>query len=588
MPVSWNPWTIIVEQSCVTTMNPVTEYQAEPDREFDATNTLTTRDGKETMTTVAQIMAETLKELGVRYIFGVPSGNWTDYMAAIQQTEGLEFILISNEGAAGFMADVCWRLTGQVAACFGTFGPGACNLTTGVCGGYLDRSPMLAFTDEMNDLMRSRVTQMNIDHQALFKPITKWTTRLEPGKVKKILYKAFQTATAEVPGPVHIGLPAGIAMLEANEETPIYQAPVEISPADPAVLDKMNTLFNQSRKPVMTVGIGALRFDVQELIVRILEKFRIPVVLTPMAKGLLSEDHPSYTGVLAHALSDQVGLTHQQADLVIGIGYDSIEINYEDWMPQVPLLNIDTRPADLDRDNFTLGLDVIGHLNPSLESLLSMDCGEKEWHLEEVAERKAAMFARFSAPPGIFGPRKVLEELRAILPSDGIMTCDVGAHLHLIGQQWKTDSPDCQLMSNGCSSMGFAVPAAIAAKLCCPDREVCCVVGDGGFYMAAGEIATAKRLGLAVVFVLMTDGQLSLIKIKQERKGYASYGTQLQDFSDDFETYPTLFGVPVMVARDADQCKLALQQAFADAGPVIVEAIVNGDEYDELILKGNV
>ena len=130
------------------------------------------------MATIAQVMAKTLKELGVKYIFGVPSGNWVDYMAAIQEVDGLEFILISNEGSGGFMADVCWRLTGTVAACFGTFGPGACNQTTGVCGGYLDRSPMLAFSDEMNEQMLPRISQMNIDHQTLFKPITKWTTRL--------------------------------------------------------------------------------------------------------------------------------------------------------------------------------------------------------------------------------------------------------------------------------------------------------------------------------------------------------------------------------------------------------------------------
>ena len=108
-------------------------------------------------------------------------------MEAIRATDGIEFILVSNEASGGFMADVCWRLTGSMAACFGTFGPGACNLTTGVCCGFLDRSPMLAFTDEMNDRMRSRISQMNIDHQALFAPITKWTTRLSPGRISEII-----------------------------------------------------------------------------------------------------------------------------------------------------------------------------------------------------------------------------------------------------------------------------------------------------------------------------------------------------------------------------------------------------------------
>jgi len=539
------------------------------------------------MATIAQVMAETLKELGVKYIFGVPSGNWVDYMAAIQEVDGLEFVLISNEGSGGFMADVCWRLTGTVAACFGTFGPGACNQTTGVCGGCLDRSPMIAFSDEMNDKMRHRISQMNIDHQALFKPITKWTTRLEAGKVKETLYKAMQIAVSEVPGPVHIGLPGGIGLNESTDETAAAQVPDEIPDADAAVLDTMVQVFTHARKPVAALGITSMRAGVQEMIIKIVEKFKIPAVLTPMAKGMIPEDHPSYAGILAHALGNQVGATHQQADLVVGIGFDPVELNYEDWMPNVPLVHIDTVPADLDTENYTLACDVVGNLEHSLKRLLALDCGRKEWNMEELAERREKMFAQLAAPEGTFGPRRVLDGLRAILPENGIMTCDVGAHLHLIGQHWKTSSPECQLMTNGCSSMGFAIPAAIAAKLSCPERKVCCVVGDGGFCMMAGEMATAMRLGANIVFVVLTDAFLSLIRIKQERKEFSRYGTRLYDKDGGYVPSNTMFGVPVFAARDADQYDQALKDAFAADGPVIIEAFIDTRDYEELVLKGN-
>ena len=539
------------------------------------------------MATVAQVMANTLKELGVKYVFGVPSGNWVDYMAAIQEVEGLEFLLISNEGSGGFMADVVWRLTGNMAACFGTFGPGACNQTTGVCGGYLDRSPLIAFSDEMNDIMLPRISQMNIDHQTLFKPITKWTTRLSAGKVKETLYKAAQIATSEVPGPVHIGLPAGIGGDESEDEAISFQPPGTILGPDPAVLDKMARIFAAAKKPVLALGITAMRAGVQGLIIEILEKFRVPVVLTPMAKGMVPEDHPCYAGVLAHALSNQVAVTHQKADLVVGVGFDPVELNYEDWMPKVPLLNIDTSPADLDTKKFTLGCDVVGNVKFSLERILALNCGEKEWCMERLAERREKMFGYLAAPEGTFGPRRVLDGLRAILPRDGIMTCDVGAHMHLIGQHWKTYSPECQLMTNGCSSMGFAIPAAIAAKLSCPERTVCCVVGDGGFYMMAGEMATAMRLGVHIVFVVLVDAHLSLIRIKQERKGYRRYGTPLLAEPHGHEPANNIFGVPVFIARDAGQCDQALKDAFAAGGPAIVEAFIHTKEYDELILKGN-
>ncbi|MBT7155006.1 MAG: thiamine pyrophosphate-binding protein [Deltaproteobacteria bacterium] len=539
------------------------------------------------MTTVAKVMAETLKELGVKYIFGVPSGNWIDYLAAIQETEGLEFILVSNESAGGFMADVCWRLTGTIAACFGTFGPGACNLSTGVCGGYLDRSPMIAFTDEMNDEMRPRITQMNIDHQTLFKPITKWTGRLAPGKVKEIINKAAHLSLSDVPGPVHIGLPAGIAAQESVAEKTVPPIPTRVQPAASTVLEQMADLFIRSRKPVVVLGIGSMRFDIRNLVIDILEKFSIPAVLTPMAKGMVPEDHPCYAGVLAHALGDQVGLIHQQADLVIGIGYDPVELNYEDWMPDVPLLHIDTISADLDKTNFTLGCDAVGHLKTSLEHLVSLDCEEKVWSLHELIDLKEKMFAQLSAPQGSFDSRKVLDGLREILPEDGIMTCDVGAHLHLIGQHWKTGSPECQLMTNGGSSMGFAIPAAIAAKLSCPEREICCVVGDGGFYMMVGEMATARRLGLKIVFVVIMDAHLSLIRIKQERKDYNRYGTQLQSTAVDYESSPSIFGVPVFPAKNNQQYDRALKEAFSSEGPAVIEVFVSTDAYDDLILKGN-
>lgn len=539
------------------------------------------------MVSIAKCFAETLKELGIKYVFGVPSGNWVDYMEAIRQVDGLEFVLVSNEASGGFMADVCWRLTGQIAACFGTFGPGACNLSTGVCGGYLDRSPMLVFTDEMNENMRYRTSQMNIDHQKLFEPITKWTTRINSKNVQETLHKGMQIACSEVPGPVHIGLPAGIGLHYSTNEKFSKQIVVKIPPANNSKLQNMAGIFKNSQKPLIALGITSIRANVQELVLKILEKYNIPAVLTPMAKGMIPEDHPSYVGVLSHALSNVVAQTYQQADLVIGIGYDTVELNYEDWIPNVPLIHIDTTSADIDTENFTLACDVIGNLKQSLEYLLTIKCDAKDWDLNELLKRKEKMFASLTAPKNSFGPRKVLEKLRTVFPKNSIMTCDVGAHLHLIGQQWKTFTPECQLMTNGCSSMGFAIPAAIAAKLTCPEREVCCVVGDGGFAMMAGEMITAKRLNLNIVFVVLNDAELALIRIKQERKGFQKYGTIIQTEKSKNEKSNYMFGVQVLPATNPEQFEHALSKAFNTNGPVIIETFIDSREYDELVLRGN-
>lgn len=538
------------------------------------------------MATVAEKLIRSLKDVGVRWIFGVPSGSWVDYMAVVEQESGIEFVLVSNEASGGFMADACWRLTGQMAACFGTFGPGACNLSTGVCCGYLDRSPMIALTDEMDDRMVARTAQMNIDHQKLFAPITKTTVRLDPSRVEGMVYDLAGTAAGEVPGPVHIGLPAGgTALMEAGEQEASLLSVQPLVKPEAGQVEEMVSLFNRSARPILALGLSAVRHEVRSLVKAIAEKFSIPVVLTPMAKGLLPESHPCYAGVLAHALSDTVAQTHQKADLVVGIGYDPVEINYEDWMPPVPLVHVDTVPADIDTGKYPSVCNPTGDLSVSLSRLLETDAEPKTWDMERLARHRMAMFARLQPSADQFSTLTVLMTLRSLLLDDGIMTCDVGAHLHLIGQQWRTPAPELQLMTNGCSSMGYAIPAAIAAKMCRPEREVACVVGDGGLLMMAGEMATAMRLGRRIVFVVITDRYLSLIRIKQEKKGYRRTGTPL--FEEHCPLADSLFGVPVLPADSEKTIHAALREAFSREGPTIVEAFVSSESYDHLILRGN-
>lgn len=540
--------------------------------------------------TVAQQVINTLKELGVKHVFGVPSGGWVDYMEAMRTTEGIDFVLATHEGGAGFMADVCGRITGVPGVCFGTFGPGATNLATGVGSAYLDRSPMIALTDEMADNKRDRIVQMNIDHQALFAPITKKTTRLQADKVREILFDAAHVATSGVPGPVHVGLPAGMSsvLIESDNTSDAEKMPLKVKinePAEQKLIDKMVSLFNQAKKPVIALGMRAVTSNVQDQIIALAERCKVPVVLNPMAKGMLPENHPCYAGVLFHALSDVVGQTHQQADLVLSIGYDEIEFNYEDWVPnKAPLVSIDIVETDLDEDNYTLACDVIGDIKTSVEALTALiDVKEKDWDLSALAIRKSDMYARMSSKIGAFGPCAALDILREKLPENGIMTCDVGAHIHLIGQKWPTPKPGLQIMTNGWSAMGFAIPSAITAKLCNPSTPVCSVIGDGGFLMTAGELAVAVREKLNIVFVLFTDNDLALIRIKQEKKSNPIYGTPIRErgtIGGD-----NIFGVPVIKAFDSSEFNSALDDAFAQEGPVIVEAILNSREYDDLVLR---
>ena len=300
------------------------------------------------MSTFATELVDSLKALGVRHVFGVPSGGWVDYMEAIRQTDGIEFVLTSHEGGASFMADVCGRLTGVPGICFGTFGPGATNLSTGVGGALLDRSPMIALTDEMPESLRGRTVQMAIDHQALFQPLTKKTTCLKPDRVRSIMFDAAREALSNRPGPVHIGLPVGMSAETANSETLDTPSAAPHPAPDAELLEEAARLLSKAQRPILAIGLGATKADVGSELLAFANRLRIPVVLTPMAKGMVPEDHPCYAGVLFHALCDRVGETHQQADLVLAVGYDPVEFNYESWLPAAPLISIDTEPADID------------------------------------------------------------------------------------------------------------------------------------------------------------------------------------------------------------------------------------------------
>jgi acetolactate synthase I/II/III large subunit len=542
------------------------------------------------MSTVAQIFARTLKEIGVRFVFGVPSGNMTDYIEALRCEDGIDFVLVGNETTAAFMAGVCGRLTGVPGVCFGTFGPGATNLTTGVGGAFLDRFPLIAFTDEMPDHLLNRKVQMNVDHQALFEPITKWTTRFDSGNVNEIILKAAGIAVSEVPGPVHIGVPAGIGMVLADEtDNPINYLRLEKVQHDEKLFESVkqaDLVFQKSKKPLIAIGLSAVRFQTKYLIIQLAEKFNIPVLLTPMAKGLFPENHPLYAGVLFHALSNYVAETYREADLVIGIGYDPVEFNYEEWMPRVPLIHFDSQPADIDREEYPEVIDVTGNLNDLLERFVSFQEEGNNWNREILMAGKEEIFRNLTPAEGSFGPLSVVDELRNVLPEDGILTVDVGAHLHLIGQMWRTPVPEKLLMTNGWSSMGFAVPAALAAKMCYPGLPVAVLMGDGGFLMTVGELATAKRLNLKIVFVVIYDNSLSLIRIKQGKKNCDNhYGTDLNELP--VEPTNHYFGVPVIRATSRDEYQIALKQAFSFVGPTVIEAVVEGSEYYDLVLKSN-
>ena len=273
---------------------------------------------------------------------------------------------------------------------------------------------------------------------------------------------------------------------------------------------------------------------------------------------------------------------YRQADLVIGIGYDSIEFNYESWLPQAPLIHIDTEAADVTAD-CEVACEVVGDMTVTMAYLNRLSLPAYNWDLLEIKQNKEKLFQTLTPPTDRCGPSEMIGALRDVLPPDGILTADVGAHVHLLGQLWTVDEPQRFLMTNGWSSMGFGIPSAIGAKLCRPDRPVVCVTGDGGFLMNCGELMTARRLGINVVVVVLCDRNLSLIEVKQGWRQVPQYATVVN--SGEYFAADSFLGVPVFHACDAGEMKNALCKAFSTAGPAIVEAMVDGSVYKNLITR---
>lgn len=521
-----------------------------------------------------------LKSKGVRYVFGIEGGSWIPYMESMRKS-GIEFILVANEASAGIMADVGFRITGTPGVCYATYGPGATNLSTGVGCAFLDRSAVIALTSEFDKNQAGKRVQMNIDHQSFFKCITKNTFSLNNSNIRENIDFAFKLAAAEVPGPVHIGIPPVNSKVREQDGSfghlPDKSNVHEISEK---ILEDLERIMTGSEMPVIAAGLTAFRLKLGEKIRKIAERHNIPILLTPMAKGLIPLDHKWYSGVLFHALSRELKEIYNKSDLVIGVGYDPVEFCYEEWMPDVPLINIDTVSADVD-NSIDPVCDVVGDIDRVLDFILGMPQKKTGWDPVEIKRIKDLILNPPSPDESTLDPVSALKILRKNLPADGIMTCDVGAHTHLIGQIWEVEEPGMLLMTNGWSSMGFGIPSAIAAKLFLPEREVVCVTGDGGFLMMAGEVVTARRLGLNVVFLVLADRELTLIRIKQDKKGIRNYGVEL--YEGNLIDEGTFLGVPVKKAENSLELEAVLKESLGADGPVIIEAVINGKGYNGLI-----
>jgi acetolactate synthase-1/2/3 large subunit len=294
---------------------------------------------------------------------------------------------------------------------------------------------------------------------------------------------------------------------------------------------------------------------------------------------MLPESHPAFAGVIGRARRSDVQAFVRSADLILALGYDPIEINYEEWAGDTPIVHISTETAETSPD-LRFAANAAGDLDDAVEALRALELRPFDWRPDEIESHRRALDAALRPDGATFGAQHVLDALRGRLEGDDVLAYDVGAHTHQIATQWRTDLPGTCISTNGWSSMGYGIPGAYAAKLVHPERKVVGVVGDGCFLMTAGELSLGRRLNLAVPIVVLNDGWLSLIKVKQERKSYELSGVRLGEPPPSPEHY---FGVPCRGVRDQAELDQALEWAFSLDGPSVIEAFIDAGPYSQTV-----
>jgi acetolactate synthase I/II/III large subunit len=550
---------------------------------------------------VAELLARYLHDAGLRHVFGYPGESVIDFMEAARH-QGIEVVSAVRETSVAFMAEAAALVTGLPGVCMSTLGPGSTALLNGVAGANLDRAPVLAISGQIESSREQFFTHQVVDHGRMFAPVTKLALRLEAVSADTVIRRALRTATAERPGAVHLTVttdtwarpagtvPAGAgtgSAAEAGRAGAAAGPAVLLPPLAPAAAsldvygggDPLRVL-HAARRPVILAGPAALRCGAGPELVRLAELAGIPVVVSPMAKGVFPEDHPYFAGVLDMAGHRVVWDLLAGAGLILTAGFDPVEL-ISPWSIATPVMHLDTTPNT--DQVYPSEHELVGHVGAILGWIAAHWSGEPRWAPAEVAAHRARLREAWLAgrAQGRLNPSDVVTIAREAAPPDAIMTTDVGSHKIMAGQVWQAREPRSVLIPNGLSAMGFGVPAAIAAKVIRPDRPVIALVGDGGFAMTATEMRVAAALGAPVTVVVFADNSLNRIELRQQAMGYPPTstripGTDLAALAEAMDCE----GVRVDDAAGLEKALAGLSDRTAGSRPLVIEARVDPAQYE--------
>ena len=536
--------------------------------------------------TGAEIVCESLLKEGVEVIFGLPGGAVLPFYGALSGYPQLRHVLVRHEQAAAMAADGYARVTGKVGVCTATSGPGATNLVTGIAGAMMDSIPMVAITGQVPRPAIGRDAFQETDITGITLPITKHNLLvMEVDDIAPAIKEAFYIAQSGRPGPVLLDIPKDVLVGEKRPfvwpETINLQGYYPPGEADEIQLNQAVELINQAERPIILAGHGVLISHAYAELRELAEKAQIPVITTLLGISSFPTDHFLHTGMPGMHGMAYASLAIDKADLLVSLGMrfdDRVTGRLSDFAPNARVVHVDVDPSEFHK-NVKATVPVLGDIRRVLKQMLPLV--ERTTHvdwLQYIDTLRAEHPSLYIRQTDELLPQFVMKQLSDITEGNATIVTGVGQHQMWAAQHYAYKHPNSLITSGGLGAMGFEVPAALGAKVGCPDKVVWSIAGDGGFQMTMCDLATAVENNIDVKFAILNNGTLGMVHQWQEFFYDKDFFATVYSGNPDFVKLAEAYGITGIRVTDKSQVEAAIRQAMDTPGPVVVDFIVKQDE----------
>ena len=536
--------------------------------------------------TGAQILWECLVREGVTTVFGYPGGAILPAYDAMLDYP-VRHVLVRHEQGATHMADGYARASGRVGVAIATSGPGATNMVTGIATALLDSSPIVCITGQVGSKLIGSDGFQETDITGVTLPVTKHNYLVRrPQDIAPAMREAFHIAATGRPGPVLIDITKDAQQMSCDFDWDAAAPRPHARPertADPAAVATALRLINSAERPVILAGHGVILSDATDIVRRFAECARIPIAMTLLGIGGIPASHPLNLGMMGMHGEAWVNTAIQEADLLLAFGMrfdDRVTGNLKTYAPNARKVHIDIDPAEIGK-NVKVDVGLVGDLRAMLERLMpGVEPGDRaEWlkHIDELKGHSAVRDIQKLPDDGHLYAAHVIHDIWRATSGRAIVVTDVGQHQMWEAQYYHHEQPRTLITSGGLGTMGFALPAAIGAKLARPEAEVWVVAGDGGFQMTMPELATIAQEKLDIKVAIINNGYLGMVRQWQEffyERRYAA--TPL--YSPSFVQIAGAYGLSGRAVSTRAAVIPAVEAARAHRGTAILELQVEQED----------